>query len=486
MAEKSLKKNALYSIIKEFMNLAFPVITFPYASRILLPEGIGKVNFANSIVSYFIIISSLGIRTYAIREAAKVRNDKTQLTKFSKEIFSINLIATVIAYILFFIAFIFIPKLNPYRTMLLICSTKILFTTLGMDWFFAAIEDFKYITLRSVFFQAISLVFLFIFVRTKDDILWYTAFGIISSVGSNICNLFYCTKFIDLRQKLKLELKKHIKPIFTFFGMTLATSIYTMLDTTMLGFLSTNTEVGYYSAATKISHMVLSLITAVTAVLLPRMSLYINNNDIQNFKILTNKMFSIITLFSIPLVLGLFLLAKPLIILFSGNDYLPAIIPMQIMTPIIFIISIASITGIHMLPSLNKEKISLISYIAGAITNICFNYFLIPKYGATGAAIGTLFAETIVTSIQVLYLCKYIFTKDNFISLIHSICGTFFMTCIVLLILHFITNVFLQLIISTSCGVIIYALTLYILKNKYFIEYFNQLKNKIIKTKEIQ
>ena len=243
MAEKSLKKNALYSIIKEFMNLAFPVITFPYASRILLPEGIGKVNFANSIVSYFIMIAGLGIGTYAIREAAKVRNDKTQLTKFSKEILSINLIATAIAYILFFIAFIFIPKLNPYRTMLLICSTKILFTTLGMDWFFAAIEDFKYITLRSVFFQTISLVFLFIFVRTKNDILWYTAFGIISSVGSNICNLFYCTKFIDLRQKLKLELKKHLKPIFTFFGMTLATSIYTMLDTTMLGFLSTNTPV---------------------------------------------------------------------------------------------------------------------------------------------------------------------------------------------------------------------------------------------------
>ncbi|MBQ5645905.1 MAG: oligosaccharide flippase family protein, partial [Treponema sp.] len=166
MAEKSLKKNAIYSFIKAFMNLAFPVITFPYASRILLPEGIGKVNFANSIVSYFIMIAGLGIGTYAIREAAKVRNDKTQLTKFSKEILSINLIATAIAYILFFIAFIFIPKLNPYRTMLLICSTKILFTTIGMDWFYSALEEFKYITLRSVFFQAISLIFLFIFVRT--------------------------------------------------------------------------------------------------------------------------------------------------------------------------------------------------------------------------------------------------------------------------------------------------------------------------------
>ena len=481
MAEKSLKKNAIYSFIKAFMNLAFPVITFPYASRILLPEGIGKVNFANSIVSYFIIIAGLGIGTYAIREAAKVRNDKTRLTKFSKEILSINLISTAIAYILFFIAFIFIPKLNPYRTMLLICSTKILFTTLGMDWFFAAIEDFKYITLRSVFFQAISLVFLFIFVRTKDDILWYTAFGIISSVGSNICNLFYYTKFIDLRQKLKLELKKHIKPIFTFFGMTLATSIYTMLDTTMLGFLSTNTEVGYYSAATKISHMVLSLITAVTAVLLPRMSLYINNNDMDSFKTLTNKTVSIITLLSIPITAGLFLLAKPITLLFSGNEYIPAIIPMQVMTPIVFIISIASITGIRMLPAMNKEKLALISYITGAISNIICNAIFIPLYGALGAAIGTLIAESIVTGIQVIYLHQFIFTKDNFISLIHSIIGTVIMGILIIVILKYINNIILQIIIASICGIIFYALCLLLLKNKYFIEYIKIFTNKLRK-----
>lgn len=481
MAEKSLKKNAIYSFIKAFMNLAFPVITFPYASRILLPEGIGKVNFANSIVSYFIIIAGLGIGTYAIREAAKVRNDKTRLTKFSKEILSINLISTAIAYILFFIAFIFIPKLNPYRTMLLICSTKILFTTLGMDWFFAAIEDFKYITLRSVFFQAISLVFLFIFVRTKDDILWYTAFGIISSVGSNICNLFYYTKFIDLRQKLKLELKKHIKPIFTFFGMTLATSIYTMLDTTMLGFLSTNTEVGYYSAATKISHMVLSLITAVTAVLLPRMSLYINNNDMDSFKTLTNKTVSIVTLLSIPITAGLFLLAKPITLLFSGNEYIPAIIPMQVMTPIVFIISIASITGIRMLPAMNKEKLALISYITGAISNIICNAIFIPLYGALGAAIGTLVAESIVMGIQVIFLRHFIFNKDNFISLFHSIIGTVIMGILIIVILKYINNIILQIIIASICGIIFYALCLVILRNKYFIEYIKLFANKLRK-----
>ena len=477
----SLKSNVILNYINTITSIIFPVITFPYASRILLPEGIGKVNFANSVVSYFIIIAGLGIGTYATREASKVRDDKTQLTKFSKEIFSINLISTAIAYILFFIAFIFIPKLNPYRTMLLICSTKILFTTLGMDWFYSALEDFKYITLRSVFFQAISLVFLFIFVRTKDDILWYTTFGIISSVGSNICNLFYCTKFINLRLKIKLELKKHIKPIFTFFGMTLATSIYTMLDTTMLGFLSTNTEVGYYSAATKISHMVLSLITAITTVLLPRMSLYINKNDMNSFKTLTNKTVSIITLLSIPITAGLFLLAKPITLLFSGNEYIPAIIPMQVMTPIVFIISIASITGTRMLPAMNKEKIALISYIFGATANIICNAIFIPIYGALGASIGTLIAESIVTIIQVIYLHQYIFTKDNFISLIHSFFATVLMGILIIFILKYINNIILQILIASTSGILFYPLCLSILKNKYFIEYFKLFTNQLRK-----
>ena len=258
--------------------------------------------------------------------------------------------------------------------------------------------------------------------------------------------------------------------------MTLATSIYTTLDTTMLGFLSTNTEVGYYSAATKISHMVLSLITAITTVLLPRMSLYINKNDMNSFKTLTNKTVSIITLLSIPITAGLFLLAKPITLLFSGNEYIPAIIPMQVMTPIVFIISIASITGTRMLPAMNKEKIALFSYIIGATANIIINAIFIPIYGALGAAIGTLIAESIVTGIQVIYLHQFIFTKDNFISLFHSIIGTVIMGILIMVILKYINNIILQIIIASAGGMIFYAIILLILRNKYFIEYYNLLK----------
>lgn len=481
MAEKSLKKNAFYSFLKAFMTLVFPIITFPYASRILTPEGIGKVNFANSIVSYFVMLAGLGISTYATREAAKVRDNKIELITFFKEIVLINLISSFISYFLFFIFLLVVPKFNQYTLLLLISSIRILFTTLGLDWFYSALEEFKYITIRSVIFQIISLLILFIFVKTKEDILWYVIFGLISSVGSNICNFFYCRKFINLQVKVELNLKKHIKPIFIFFGMTVATSIYTMLDTSMLGFLSTDVEVGYYSAATKLNHMILSLIVAITGVLLPRFSIYIKNKDYVNFQNLFDKSFSIITLLSIPLAAGLFLLAEPVTLFLSGKEYIASVKSMQIMTPIIYIISIASIAGSKILPVMNKEKISLISYIIGACSNLILNFLLIPRYGSFGAAIGTLCAETFVTGFQVIYLRKYIINKNNLITLLQTLISTVFMSMSVILVCYLLNHILLKIFLSVFVGIIVYVISLCLCKNKYFMEYFNLIKGKIIK-----
>lgn len=177
MVQKSLKKNAVYSFIKALMNLAFPLISFPYASRILLPAGIGKVNFANSVIEYFTLAASLGIFSYAAREAVRVRDDKHALNKIFREILTINLISTVFSYILLFISLVFVSKFSEYRVLLIVCSTKILFTTIGVDWIFNVHEEYKYVTIRSVIFQVISLVLLFVFVRTPDDYIAYAFMG---------------------------------------------------------------------------------------------------------------------------------------------------------------------------------------------------------------------------------------------------------------------------------------------------------------------
>ena len=180
--QKSLKKNALFSSIKSVMNIIFPIISFPYASRILLPEGIGSVNVANSIIEYFLLIADLGIGTYAAREAARIRDNKYELSKLTREILFFNFITTTIAYLLLIISLLFINRLSDYRLLLIICSTKILFSTIGIGWLYTAQEDYGYITIRHIAFQIISLILLFTLVKSKEDYLIYAGIGVFSNI----------------------------------------------------------------------------------------------------------------------------------------------------------------------------------------------------------------------------------------------------------------------------------------------------------------
>lgn len=480
----SIKKNAFYSFLKSFMTLFFPLITFPYASRILGPEGIGKINFSGNVISYFSMIAALGIGSYATRQAAKVRDNKIELSKFVKEILLINMISTVISYILFFISLYFIRKFDDYRPILYVCSLQIFFTTIGLNWFYIAIEEFRYITLRNILFQLIGIVYLFIFVKTKDDLVNYAIFGIITGVGSNICNFFYINKFINWNEKVKLEIKKHLKPIFIFFGMSVSITIYTALDSVMLGFLRDDKEVGIYSAATKLNRMILSLLTAVISILLPRLSYYFNNKKLEDFKALAQKGICFVIILAIPMMVGLIILSPSLISIFCGTEYNSAVVPMRIITPVLLIISTAYMTS-QVLSATEKEKYSLISYISAATMNMILNFIFIPKLGASGAALGTVFAELTVTTIQLLITKKYFFTKKTLICLLQTVVSVIVMSLITILVSNFIRNEILKIIFAVLSGIFSYALMLYILKNEYFIQIKNQILNKIFKKKNI-
>ncbi len=466
---KSLKKNSFYSFLNAFSTLIFPLITFPYASRILHPEGIGQVNFAVSIESYFSMLAGLGMGAYATREASKIRDNKYELSKFCKEMLAISFISMIISYSLLFGCVFFIPKLYSYRILILVRSMNIFFTTIGIEWLYRAEEDFKYITLRSLFFKISGLAFLFIFVKNQTDTVAYTLFGILTSVASNICNLFHSRKFISYTQKCKLELKKHIKYLFTFFGIGLVTSLYTILDTSMLGFLSNDTQVGFYSAATRINKLVVGVLSATASVLLPRMTYYKEHDEIEKIKALSQKSISIMILLALPMAIGLIFLAKPLIYIFSGELFLDATIAMNIISPIILTIGIATITGSQLLPSLGKEKASLISYSVGAALNITMNTIFIPKMGATGAAIGTLVAESSITIVQLYFARKYLNIKI-LKTVLQSVICCIPMTSILFMISLFIKKPILNVIISVITSIPVYALFLAIQKNEYYME----------------
>ena len=483
LEQKSLKKNAFLNTLKTILTLFFPLITFPYSSRILGPDNLGKVNFAQSLVSYFAILASLGISTYATREAAKVRDDKEKLSQIATEIFLINLIATVISYILLAISLFFIKKFEDYRLLIIICSSLIIFTTIGMGWLYQAVEDYLYITVRSLVFQVISVILLFTLVKSKEDYLWYAAVNIISNVGANILNFVHSRKYIKFSKNYKLLLKRHLKPIFILFATTIAGSIFASIDTTMLGFMSNNAQVGFYSAGMKIIHMINGIFPAMIIVVFPRVSYYFANKDQNSINDLSAKTVNFLLCFSLPVAAGLFLLMKPLIILFCGQKYFDAISISQIMCPYLIFSALGHFFGGTILVAYGKEKQQLYSMILASLLDIVLNAIFIRLYAAKGAAFATLISQCSVSIFYIIILRNFVKSIFDLKSFIQFIIATIVMSAAVYFIRSLFDNLFLQLFISFFTGIVTYFLMLIILRNNFFLDNSKEILRKIARRK---
>ena len=398
--QKSLKINFLMNVILTMSSFIFPLITFPYVSRVLLPSGTGKVSFATSLIDYFVMFSQLGIPTYGIRACAKVRDDKEELTRTAHELLVINLIMTVVSYVALAVTITTVPKLSSDKTLYIIIGSTIFLTAIGMEWLYKALEQYTYITIRSLIFKMISIGAMFLLVHEQSDYVKYGMITIVASSASYILNFINARKYIGLRPVGKYNFKRHLKPIFTFFAMSCASTIYTNLDTVMLGFMKTEVDVGYYNAAVKIKRILVSVVTSLGTILLPRASYYVENNMKNEFFHIIKKAFSFVFILATPLSIYFILFAKEGINFLSGNLYEGSIVPMQIIMPTLLLIGITNVMGIQILIPLGKEKFVLYSEIAGAVTDIIINVILIPKYASAGAAVGTLIAEFVVLVVQ--------------------------------------------------------------------------------------
>lgn len=466
------------------MSLIFPLITFPYTSRVIGPIYIGKVNFASAIVQYFVTLAAFGISAHATREISKVRDNPDELSRKTAELFRINCFTTIFAYSLFLIAFFSIPKFSEYRLLLLIYSTSILLTPFGMDWVNNAMEDFAYITTRTILFQIISLILLFTFVHTKEDYLFYAAISVISSTGANILNFIHIRKHISYRYFFKkLTIRQHFKPILILFAMSVATQVYTIVDNSMIGFLSDDYNVGLYSAATKINKIVLSVVTAGTTILLPRLAYYLKNKGMEDFKKLALKGFDVLLLIAIPCTLGLNLVSENATLLLSGKGFYEAIPVMKIMNPVIIITGLSGFIGSQIFLPLNKEKWTLFSVIAGVLVNITLNMLLIPYYGAKGAAIGTMASESTVLIINLILLSKF-FNLGTLLKkfLVYS-ANSIIMAIPVLLCTLYFENRLLSLSTAVLSGIAIYLLLLLVEKNPMLYTVLASVKNKAAQRK---
>ncbi|MCR5290997.1 MAG: flippase [Treponema sp.] len=482
MAEqKSLKKNAAYSALRACMNVAFPLISFPYASRVLQPQGIGVVNFTNALIDFYMLICTLGIGGYASREASRIRDDKNALTQFCREIFVFNLISMSFAYLLFIISLLVSPKLYVYKSILSIVSAKLFFETIGIAWLFAATEDYKFIALRSVSFQIISLAFLFIFVRTEDDYLAYAFMGIISNIGCNISNFFYARKYVHLRQKTPIHLRRHVKKIFIFFGSTVAEKLYSITDSVMLGFLSNPASVGFYAAANKLVNLVINISSTVLGTSMPRTTYLFEKSKTNQYQTLVITVINLAITFSIPASIGLFLLCRQTLRLFSGKEFVAAATAMQLLCPQVFLCTIAAaITNVVLLPQ-KKEKYIFIAQATGCIINMLCNIILILKFDVIGATLATFIAQTVIGILIAFFGRQYITSPKIIHNLIKVCIGSIAMGYAVHITLTHITYHATAVALSIPVGLFVYGMVEILLGNASVISIANTMSRRLLR-----
>lgn len=389
----SLKKNALLNGFRSILNLIFPLVTFPYVSRVLDVDGIGKYNFSSSIVSYFLLIAGLGISTYAIREGARYRDDKEKIGQFASEVFSINIWSTVLAYLLLFVCLALFKDLRNYLLCILIFSIQIFFTTIGTEWIYTIYEEFSYITIRSIIFQIISVVLLFTFVRQKQDYIIYAAITVFSAVGANILNFIQARKYARIRFTFHVDWKRHLIPILVIFGSSVANMIYVNSDVTLLGLLKDNYVVGLYGISSKIYSMVKMLIASILIVTVPRLALLYGKRQVKQYRAILMKVTDTLMIATLPATVCLFMLSKNIILIFSGAKYLQATTSLQILScAYIFSILAWILTDCVLLPA-QRERMVLVSMGVSAVVNIALNFLLIPYWNENAAAFATVMAE---------------------------------------------------------------------------------------------
>lgn len=482
MQQISLKKNSILNVIKTLSSVVFPLITFPYISRVLLPTNVGKVSFGSSFISYFSMIASLGITTYAIRECSAVSNDKEKLSKKSSEIFSINVCTTIVAYILLAISLFIFRKLDAYRTLIIIQSTSILFVTLGADWLNTAMEDFKYITIRTVVFQILSLILMFVFVREEGDYLKYAAISVFAACGANLVNIYYRKKFCKVSFTFDMQWKQHFKPIILLFVMILAQTVFSSADVTMLGIMRSDYEVGIYSTAHKIENIISQVVSSLAWVVMPRMSAYYAVKDYEKINNLLCKTFELLMFIGIPAVAGACVLSEEIVMIAGGSDYIESSLPLTIlMFSFAFSLIGGSFLGNMVLLPSGKEKTYMFICCITAVANVFLNYLLIPRGGACAAAFTTSVSSFLIMIMLLIKKDKNIHLDYLKRAMMSPLIGAMVICVYCEIVKLFISDLLLRTLICISGSLVIYVVLMILLKNEFCLQIVDTVKERLRK-----
>lgn len=480
--KKSIKLNMILNAIKGLLSVIFSLITFPYASKVLGVDNIGRFNFANSIISYFVLLAGLGIGTYAIREGARIRNNYEEFKDFSNEIFTINILSTLVSYALFLILLFFIPKFKDYSVLLIILSSQIIFTTIGIEWIYSIYEDFLYITIRSIAFQLVSIALLFLLVRDDNSLNLYAIVSVFSNVGTNILNYYHSKKYCRISITRKMNLKKHLKPIMILFGMAITISIYVSSDTTILGFFCDDYTVGIYSVSVKIYTIIKTILSAVLVVSIPRLSSLLGEKKKYEFNEVASDVYQTLLTVVIPAIVGIIVLRKQIILLISNDSYIGASSSLLLLSIALFFCLGAWFWGQCVLLPLKQENSVFLVTVISACANIGLNFLLIPIWKENAAALTTVIAEGMSFAWCWYKGNKIVKVTNMFSALIKVVIGTVSIIIISSITSSFLNDGVLYVVITIISSIVVYTLIEIILKNKAVYSIYNIVKKKVFRS----
>ncbi len=469
-------------MMKTLASIIFPLITFPYISRVLQPENVGKVNFGSSIVSYFSLAATLGITTYAVRECSAARMNQKKLERIASEIISINTVTMLFSYIVLIVCLSFVPKLADYRLLITIQSFSIFFTVIGADWLNTSMEDFRYITLRTIIFQLVSLVLMFLFVKDPEDYIIYAIISLVASSAGNLCNVFYRRKYGNIHFVKQMNWKKHMPTIMGLFVMLLSQTVMGSIDQTMIGFMKGDYEVGLYSVASKVVQIVLQVVASIIWVVMPQLTQGFDNEEYKLINTILNKTLNFTITLASPFFVGLVVLSKEILILVGGKEYVSSV-------PCLIILAVGMVFDLVwgnlwgncvLLPSRREKQFTVACWIAMFI-NVVGNFILIPKFGIIGAAIATVFSKFVIGIIVIQKRDKNIDMGLNPRMIIGPVVGCVAIIGECMLVKLGSFGLIMSAGLSIILSVFTYGSIMILFKNEIVLEYLDSIKVKAFK-----
>ena len=396
-------KNYFYNLSYQILVVILPIITTPYITRIFNSQELGDYGYYSSIVTYFILLATLGVANYGTKVISGNRNE---ISKNFWGIYSLQFSATILSISLYCVFCLCLPFMqNPVAYIL---GLSLVSKGLDISWLFQGLEDFRKITVRNITVKLVGVTSIFLFVKSENDIYLYVFLLTIFELLGQLSMWIPAREFIG-RPHFDIEYAKcHLKPIIMLFLPQIAISLYVTLDRTMLGALASTKDVGIYDQALKLVNILLTLVTSLGSVMLPRVAGLLASGDKRAVNKMHEMSFLIYNLVIFPIMAGMLIVNDDFVQFFLGQDFQDARYAIAIMIFRMFFIGWTNITGIQILIPHNRNKEFMISTTAPAIISVGLNLLFLPKLGYIGAAIVSVLTEALVWAIQLYFTRRYL------------------------------------------------------------------------------